>query len=50
MAIGILGGGLTGLALAHFIGGDVEVLEKNDRCGGLCRTFSKNGFFYDYGG
>jgi len=50
MALGILGGGLTGLSLARCYGGDCEVLEKDAVCGGLCRTVNKNGYTYDYGG
>jgi protoporphyrinogen oxidase len=50
MTLGILGGGLTGLSLAHFYGDDCEVLERDPVCGGLCRTIRKNGYSYDYGG
>ena len=53
MKIGVLGGGLAGVSLAYFLkekGYDVEVLEKESECGGLCRSFSKNGFSYDLGG
>jgi len=53
MKIGILGGGLAGVSLACFLqekGYDVEVLEKESECGGLCRSFSKNGFSFDLGG
>lgn len=53
MKIGILGGGLAGVSLAYFLqekGYDVEVLEKEAECGGLCRSFSKNGFCFDLGG
>ncbi|MGD8561517.1 MAG: FAD-dependent oxidoreductase [Desulfarculaceae bacterium] len=46
----ILGGGLTGLSLARFLGGDTLVLEAGERPGGLCRSFSKDGFTYDIGG
>ena len=28
--IGILGGGISGLFLAHFLGGDIQVLEASD--------------------
>jgi protoporphyrinogen oxidase len=49
--LGILGGGLSGLALAYFYGrDDVEVLEKEERVGGLCRSYQKDGFHYDQGG
>lgn len=53
MKVGILGGGLAGVSAAYFLqekSFDVEVLEKEDECGGLCRSFSKNGFSYDLGG
>ena len=53
MKTGVLGGGLAGAALAHFLqekGHDVDVLEKEVECGGLCRSFSKNGFSFDLGG
>lgn len=50
MTIGILGGGLTGLSLAYFLEDGCEVLEKDDACGGLCRTVEKGGYSYDYGG
>ena len=48
--IGILGGGIAGLSLAYFIGEQAEVLEKNSRSGGLCRSFQKDGFTFDLGG
>ncbi len=50
MPIGILGGGLSGISLQRFLKHDTEVLEKEDRVGGLCRTFYKDGFYYDIGG
>lgn len=53
MKIGVLGGGLAGVSLAYFLqekGHAVEVLEKESECGGLCRSFSKNGFSFDLGG
>ena len=53
MKIGILGGGLAGVSLAYFLqnkGHDVEVLEKEGECGGLCRSFKKDGFSFDLGG
>ena len=39
MTIGILGGGISGLSLAYFLGSDYEILEKNKNCGGVCTTF-----------
>jgi protoporphyrinogen oxidase len=50
MHIGILGGGLTGISLQNFINCSCEVLEKEERTGGLCRSFVKDGFTYDIGG
>lgn len=53
MKVGILGGGLTGLAIASLLkrnGIDFEVLEKENECGGLMRSISENGFTFDYGG
>jgi protoporphyrinogen oxidase len=50
MRIGILGGGLSGISLQRFLRHDSEVLEKEDVPGGLCRTFNKDGFYYDIGG
>jgi protoporphyrinogen oxidase len=50
MSMGILGGGLTGLSLAYFFGGNCEVLERDSVCGGLCRTVKKGPYSYDHGG
>jgi len=50
MRIGILGGGLAGLALQRFLRHDSEVLEKQETFGGLCRSYNKDGFLYDIGG
>jgi protoporphyrinogen oxidase len=50
MKTGILGGGLAGLTVASFLNHDFEILEKNEECGGLCRSFRKEGFTFDYGG
>ena len=51
MKIGILGGGLAGIAAAYFLRDqDCEVLEKFSRIGGHCKTKKKNGFSYDMGG
>lgn len=44
--LGILGGGLTGLALASGVP-DSLVLEANDRPGGLCRSLTFDGFTFD---
>lgn len=50
MTIGILGGGLTGVTLQHFLTKDSELLEASDRRGGLCKSYQKEGFLYDIGG
>ena len=47
---GILGGGVAGLSLSYFLGEDTEVLEKDDSCGGLCRSYQHQGFTFDMGG
>jgi len=44
--IGILGGGLSGLVLASRLR-DAEVLEKEARPGGLCRSLTADGFTFD---
>ncbi len=53
MTIAILGGGLSGLALARLLheqGNEVVVLEAESRCGGLCRSKEDRGFTFDTGG
>ncbi|MFA5879606.1 MAG: FAD-dependent oxidoreductase [Candidatus Margulisiibacteriota bacterium] len=50
MRLGILGGGLSGITLQKLLKESSEVLEKENRIGGLCRSFVKNGFLYDVGG
>ncbi len=50
MKVGILGGGITGVAIQRFLDHDSLVLEASDQPGGLCRTFWKDGFGYDLGG
>lgn len=48
--IGILGGGIAGLSVAYFLNDkSVIIIEKNERVGGLCRSFTKNGIVYDIG-
>jgi protoporphyrinogen oxidase len=54
MKLSILGGGLAGTALAYFLQESpsidaINIFEKEDRLGGLCRSFSVNGLFYDIG-
>ncbi|HEX4446467.1 MAG TPA: FAD-dependent oxidoreductase [Polyangiaceae bacterium] len=48
--VGILGGGVSGLFTAYFLGGDVEVLEADSTPGGLARCFGTDGFRSDIGG
>jgi protoporphyrinogen oxidase len=48
--VGILGGGVSGLFTAYFLGGDVEVLEADATPGGLARCFGTSGFRSDIGG
>lgn len=48
--VGILGGGISGLFTAYFLGGDVEVLEADSTSGGLARCFGGAGFRSDIGG
>ena len=48
--IGILGAGISGLSLGHFLESDYEILEKEQKVGGLCRTYENQGFLYDVGG
>jgi len=49
-SIGILGGGISGIALAAHLGEDVEVVEKSPRIGGLCATIVEDGFTFDAAG
>lgn len=51
--IGILGGGLSGIAYAYFssrMDYDVTVLEKEKVVGGLMRSINEDGFTFDIGG
>jgi protoporphyrinogen oxidase len=50
MNVGILGGGISGITLQRFLNHPSELLEREERPGGLCRTFWKDGFGYDIGG
>jgi protoporphyrinogen oxidase len=45
----ILGGGIAGLSLAHFLKSSSMVLEKESQLGGLSRSFVMNGVPYDIG-
>jgi protoporphyrinogen oxidase len=48
--IGILGGGISGIALAAYLDENVEIVEKRDRIGGLCATVIEDGFTFDAAG
>jgi protoporphyrinogen oxidase len=48
--VGILGGGVSGVALAAHLGEDVDVLEKSPKIGGLCGTIVEQGFTFDAAG
>jgi protoporphyrinogen oxidase len=50
MNIGIIGGGLTGVTLGYFLNHNIEIFEKNNETGGLCRSVQDDGFTFDYGG
>ena len=48
MKFTILGGGLSALSLAYFLQSndkidEIDILEKDNVPGGLCRTYEKNG-------
>ncbi len=48
----IIGGGITGLSAAAFLGKDSDylVLESENELGGYCKTTKRNGFVWDYSG
>jgi protoporphyrinogen oxidase len=48
--IGILGGGISGVALAAHLDVPWEILEKDERVGGLCATVQEAGFTFDAAG
>ena len=53
MKIAILGGGISGVALARMLAADrhdVTVLEKSERPGGLCKSRVVDGFTFDEAG
>ena len=53
MKIAILGGGISGCALARMLAEDdhdVTVLEKSERVGGLCKSRQIDGFTFDEAG
>lgn len=54
MKISILGGGLAGISAAYFLQNNpeikqIDIFEKEEVLGGLCRSFNINGIFYDIG-
>ena len=46
----VIGGGPSGLAVAHSLQGDTLVLEKASAVGGLCRSIYRDGGVFDIGG
>lgn len=50
MSVLILGAGLSGLSVAGALKCDYEIVEKDDTCGGLCRSSRINGFIFDMAG
>jgi protoporphyrinogen oxidase len=48
----IIGGGITGLSAASFLGKDSDylILEGAGELGGYCKTTKRNGFVWDYSG
>src|SRR3989344_3480096 len=50
MKVGILGGGLTGLVVGSALKMPYQIFEKENECGGLCRTYLKDGYTWDYCG
>jgi protoporphyrinogen oxidase len=50
MRIGILGGGLSGLAVGSFLKDDFLVMEAAGEAGGLCRSVTEEGYTFDTGG
>lgn len=54
MKVTILGGGLASVSLAYFLQNrsdihEIEIIEKEESLGGLCRTFNSFGIQYDIG-
>jgi len=54
MRVLILGGGLAGVSLAYFLQDrhdidTIDILEKEEKPGGLCRSFQHEGITYDIG-
>lgn len=54
MKVTILGAGLSGISLAYFLQehekiDEINIVEKEDGIGGLCRSIKKGGYIYDIG-
>ena len=54
MKINILGGGLSAISLAYFLQNrndisEINIIEKDDALGGICRSFQKDKIEYDVG-
>jgi len=46
----ILGAGLAGLSAAFHLKKNYQIFEKENKSGGLCRSYKVNGFTFDYDG
>ncbi|WP_304206755.1 NAD(P)/FAD-dependent oxidoreductase [Fusobacterium perfoetens] len=47
----VIGAGITGLSFAKSLkSDDYMIIERDNRIGGLCKTFYENGFVWDYAG
>lgn len=46
----IVGGGISGLTFANYVGNDYLLVEKENEVGGYCRTIRKKDYVWDYGG
>ena len=46
----VIGAGISGLTFANYSKEDYLIVEKEDRVGGYCRTFKRNGYVWDFAG